>query len=191
MPMTEAEARSVIQDVRYKYLGKKQANRADLMVGLWLNLKLLTSQRMSQRQLKKQENELAKFFDQKAIQELLAAEPDLGRMALYQEILDSARIYQEACRTDPHYGSKLFNLVKLKDDELADKAGQEAYQQIIRPLLAMDRTFWRDQMVCALHTAYQEVFKDHALKAELYFSDQEDYQNFDRIIRETCRLVES
>ncbi len=186
MPMTEAEARSIVQDLRYKYLGKKQANKADLMVGLWLNLKLLTSQRLSQRQIKKQEKEIAKFFDQEPLQKLLEAEPELGREAIYQEILDSARIYQEACRTDPHYGSKLFNLVKLKDDELADKAGQEVYRQIIKPLLMMDQSFWRDQMVCALHQAYQEVFKDHALKAELYFSDQEDYQVFDRLVRESC-----
>ncbi len=181
------QIREKIKEVRYKTIDKKADRKADLFVGQWLNLKVGVTQNSSLRILKREQKNLNKFFTQKGIQTLLDENRELSEQVIFENILDSARIYQNACATDPNYGSKLFNLMKMKSDEVANKAGDEVYGIVVPALLKMDNLFWRNQMLATIHLAYQEVFGKEANKAELYFSDRQEFENFDNIVNKTLQ----
>ncbi len=178
-------AREKIRQIRFKKINRRTNTEADLFIGQWLNLKIAIAQRNSLKVIKRQERELEQFFTQKAIQALLDENRALAEKVIFENIVDSAKIYQESCATDSHYGSKLFNLLKMKADEVASKAGDEVYHLIVPALLEMTDTFWRNQMLAAIHIAYQEAFGKEALKAEYFFDDQITYDQFDKIVSQT------
>lgn len=175
----------LINSIRYKEIKGMTDQKADFLIGQWLNLKISVTQKKNLRAIKKAQQELDKFFHQKALAKAYEENPDALKEAFYEALLDSAKLYQEACRTDHHYGSKLFNLMKMKPEEVAEKAGREVYELLVPALLQMDKVFWRNQMLTAIHLAYQEVFAETANKAELYFTDREEYNQFDQIINQT------
>ncbi|NLJ69971.1 MAG: hypothetical protein GX328_00705 [Clostridiaceae bacterium] len=164
-----------IRDIRFKYVDRKQERKADLFMGLWLELKISVTQNQSKRVIIKQEKRLNEFFSKKEILAMLEENKEIAQKALYLEILDSALIYQKACLEDRNYGSKFLNLIRMKDDEIAYKAAKEVYQIIIPALMSMDNRFWRNQMITALHVAYQEIFAKEAFKPEILF-DAADLQ---------------
>lgn len=174
-----------IEQIRFKKIYRKTDQKADLFVGQWLNLKIAITQRNSLKVIKREEKELQKFFTQNGIQDLLDQNREMTEKIIFENIIDSAKLYQEACATDPHYGSKLFNLLRMKADEIANKAGNEVYCLIVPALLEMEDTFWRNQMLAAIDIAYQEIFAKEALKAESFFADQMTYDKFDRIVNRT------
>ncbi|MGB4610051.1 MAG: DUF6553 family protein [Saccharofermentanales bacterium] len=178
-----------IRDIRFIYVDRKQQRKADLFLGLWLELKISVVQSHSMRAIVKQEKQLNNFFSKKEIVALLEENKEIAQKALYAEILDSARIYQKACLEDRTYGSKLLNLIRMKDDEIAYKAAKEVYQIIIPALLAMSNRNWRNQMITAVHLAYQEVFRDNALKPDILFdeADLEVRDEFTNIISKTLK----
>ncbi len=178
--------REKVREIRFKVIKGHPERKADLLIGQWINLKITIGQRNSPRTIKRAERELNNFFNQKSLREVFAENPKALKEAFFEEIKDSARIYQEACLSDRHYGSRLFNLLKMKPEEVAEKAGSEVYEILIPSLLEMQEVFWRNQMIAAIHSAYQEVFAENAIKAELYFSDHDQYLEFERIVNQTA-----
>lgn len=177
-----------IRDIRFAYVDHKQQRKADLFIGLWLKLKISVAQSQSKRVIGKQEKHLNKFFSNKEILTMLEENEQAVRKALYAEILDSALIYQRACLEDHNYGSKFLNLIRMKNNEIAYKAAKEVYQIIIPALMRMNEQIWRNQMITALHVAYQEIFAEDALKPEILFDDAKLQLNeeFNKIV--TCTL---
>ncbi|HHU52839.1 MAG TPA: hypothetical protein GXZ43_02000 [Clostridiaceae bacterium] len=178
-----------IRDLRFAYIDRKKQRKADLFIGLWLELKISVVQSQSMRSIINQEKQLNNFFSKQEIITLLEENKQEAQKALYAEILDSALLYQSACLEDRHYGSKFFNLIRLKDDEIAYKAAKEVYNDIISALLGMNDYTWRNYMITALHVAYQEVFNKNALKPEIMF-DKDDPQlldKFTQIINNTLK----
>lgn len=171
--MTSNIFQEKLQDVRYKNIGRKEDRKADLMIGLWLELKISITQSGVFRSIRKQEKKLDKFFSDPIILEMFKENEVEAEKALYQEIYDSALKYQQACLDDRSYGSKLFNLIRMKDDELAHKAGKEVYQILIAALLEMDEKIWRNQMIAALHLAHQKTFAQNTINPQYYFAEEE------------------
>lgn len=53
--MTSNIFQEKLQDVRYKNIGRKEDRKADLMIGLWLELKISITQSGVFRSIRKQE----------------------------------------------------------------------------------------------------------------------------------------
>lgn len=176
-----------LKSIRYKYVDRKKERKGDFFLAQWLELKITITQNQSMRAAKTQEKHLQKFFTQKEILELLENQETKAQQAIYLEILDSAKIYQKSCLTDPSYGSKFFNVMRMNPQEIANKAAREVYEIIIPALLVMSEYLWRNQMITAIHLAYQEVFSENANKAENYFEDIDSLHAFQNIVERTIR----
>lgn len=176
-----------IKAVRYQYLDSKKKRKGDMFVAQWLNLKIVVGQSRSARNIKKIENELNNFYTQSELQTMLSENSKIAKKVIFEEIKDAATIYQQACSEDSHYTTRLFGLMKMKEDEIANKAGDEVYNQVIRSLMLMSDSFWRNQMIVAIHLAYQEVFGKHAIKADLFFEEPDEYDTFEKIMEKTIK----
>ena len=149
--------------------------------------KIAVAQSNSARNIRKIEKELNDFYRQPDLHALLSENSKIAKKAIFNEIKDSATVYQQACAEDSNYASKLFGLMKMKEDEVANKAGNEVYNQVVRSLLLMSDSFWRNQMIVAIHLAYQEVFGKNAFKADLFFEEIDEYNEFEKIIEKTIK----
>ena len=126
--MTSNIFQEKLQDVRYKNIGRKEDRKADLMIGLWLELKISITQSGVFRSIRKQEKKLDKFFSDPIILEMFKENEVEAEKALYQEIYDSALKYQQACLDDRSNGLILCISIPKKDYDLTDKAAKEVYQ---------------------------------------------------------------
>ena len=178
-----------IHELRFKYVDRKKQRKADLLMGLWLELKISVTQSQSKRMIVRLEKSINKFFSQKEILTMLEEDTLAVQKALYAEILDSALIYQKANLEDRHYGSKFLNFVKMKDDEIAYKAAREVYQVIIPALMRMSDQIWRNQMITALHVAHQEIFAQNTYRPEALFdaAKLQVYEEFNKIVTNTLK----
>ena len=180
-----------VQEIRYQFIDRKKRRKADMFMAQWLNFKIAITQNRSARTIKKQEAELNHFFNQPEFKKMFEEDAKRTEAAIFSEIKDSAQLYQKSCSEDSHYTSKLFGLMKMKNDEIANKAGMEVYEMMIQTLMEMADCFWRNQMIAALHLAYQDVFGQEAIKAELFFDNPIIYEKFEKIMDKVLDVEEN
>lgn len=183
--MTENIFKEKLNEIRYQYVDRKKQKKGDIFLSKWLEVKITGTQSMSARVIRNLEKSLQKFFNQKEISQLFELNEKKAEKALYKEISDSAKTYQESCLSDSTYGSKLFSLMKMKPEEIANKAGEEVYTIVIPVLMGMSDYIWRNQMITAIHLAYQEVFIENAKRVEDYYDNPDMLEKFHTIINQT------
>jgi len=148
---------------RARYQPVKHSDRpADTFLGLWANLLLDSSARRLSFPKKQIRKNLSRVFEHPQLIEALSAAGPEGAGMLLEELKDSARLYFTTCRMDSNYSSLLFNMIKMKDDQVADKAARSTAKGILVPLLMLDEMPWRDEMIEAVCSAYPEVFTSDA-----------------------------
>lgn len=86
---------------------------------------------------------------------------------------ESCELYLRSCREDDSYGRKFFRLVRMKADEVAEKAGFEVYRILLPFFLECRDTAVRLPLMRALHSAYGRVFTETADKWAEYLPESE------------------
>lgn len=135
---------------------------ADMFLALWANMVLDLASRRWFFPRKQIIRNLSRVFDQPSLREALAAAGAEGETMLLAELKDSARLYFSTCQKDTNYSSVLFNLIRMKDEQVAAKAASGAVEGILAPLLQIGETPWLDEMIAAVCSAYPEVFPGNA-----------------------------
>ena len=135
---------------------------ADTFLALWVNLLLeFTAHRWTLPKKKILRN-LSQVFDSPKLEAALIAAGSDANDLLFAELKDSARLYFTTCQKDSNYSSLLFNMIKMKDGQIAAKAASGAVDGILVPLLLIGGTPWRDEMIEAICSSYPEVFTENA-----------------------------
>jgi len=156
-----AELRQMFWHARYQPV-RHSEQPADTFLALWANLLLYTSSHrwsMPKKQIRKDFN---RVFESPQLQAALQAAGAERQNMMLLELHDSARLYFTTCQKDTNYSSVLFNLIKMKEDQVASKAASGAAEGILLPLLLVDNLAWRDEMIAAVCSAYTDVFSEQA-----------------------------
>lgn len=139
---------------RFVPVGRNGKRMADEFIRLWSTFAVYgrggrTAQ--GQRQAQKM---VEAFFGRSALRDALQTLEN-PQQALYRELLDAARLYVRVCLSDRHYGSTMFDLVRLKPEEVAKKLADEMVQMMLLPLLAMPDSPHTRQLMAAAVQAYR------------------------------------
>ncbi|HAL73549.1 MAG TPA: hypothetical protein DCM45_00480 [Clostridiales bacterium] len=156
-----AQLRQMFWQARYQPV-RHSDQPADTFLALWANLQLYTASRRWSIPKKQIRKELNRVFENPQLQTALQAAGSESQNMMLSELKDSAVLYFTTCQKDTNYSSVLFNLIKMKDDQVASKAANGAAEGILLPLMLVEDLAWRDEMVEAVCSAYTEVFSEQA-----------------------------
>lgn len=147
--------------LRFKVRNKKTGEHSDQLIGLWTLL--LFHGRNSQGIFSRRRavKDVNQFWQKNGFERVLTAAGSQAQQLLYDQLYDAARIYYQACKEDPHYGTKLFNLMKLKPDQTAGKTASEIVNFIFSYWLHMDSILHRDQIFKAAWFAFAPSFPEY------------------------------
>jgi len=152
-----ARERLLFWPARYEAVDRHATRYGDKFIE-FISILLFYSQNYPSRgSQKRARKERDKFLSRPALVKAMAesAHPE---QALLQEFRDAAEVYLKACRDDKHYGSKLFELVKLKEDDIAAKAAGDVASGVMAYLVQLGMTPQTDLMIQGLHMAWTSVF---------------------------------
>lgn len=162
-----------LYDYRHFFIDRNKTRRGDRFLSLWIEFKLLAGQGIGKRNAGRAKKFYEKFFADKELRRILEPVANVDEI-MFAQLIDSAEVYMRACKEDRQYGSKLFALMRMKDEEIAVKAANDVYDSIVQLLLILPRDDMRDRLIFAIHHAYQTVFDEYAIGAEQYYARAED-----------------
>lgn len=152
-----ARERLLFWPARYEAVDRHATRYGDKFIE-FISILLFYSQNYPSRgSQKRARKERDKFLARPALVKAMA-EAVHPEEALLQEFRDAAEVYLKACRDDKHYGSKLFELVKLKEDDVAAKAAGDVASGVMAYLVQLGMTPQTDLMIQGLHMAWTSVF---------------------------------
>lgn len=147
-----------IKSFRYAPIDRRSTKPGDKFLGMWIYVKTFAMQGLRRSQIRQCENYLQKFFASDILAETIASDPDSAWQIIAEQCYDSAALFIKTCLEDRNYGSKLFNLVPLKADELAMKISSDR-DAIVAILNACDLECC-DMLICSYQRAYADIMKD-------------------------------
>lgn len=152
-----ARDRLLFWPARYEAVDRHATRYGDKFIE-FISILLFYSQNYPSRgSQKRARKERDKFLARPALVKAMA-EAVHPQEALLLEFRDAAEVYLKACRDDKHYGSKLFELVKLKEDDVAAKAAGDVASGVMAYLVQLGMTPQTDLMILGLHMAWASVF---------------------------------
>ena len=107
-----------IIEFRHAPIDRKSQRPGDKFLGFWIYIKTFAMQGSRRRQIKQCTNYLHKFFETGELAEIIAENPEQAWSAIAEQCYESAKLLIETCLKDRNYGSKFFNLMPLKSEEL-------------------------------------------------------------------------
>ena len=126
------EVRRKIWETRYKNRSSADPNsRADSFLGLWMVMefnKNRTGKFIGKNHAKK---EILKEFEKTGIP-VFAKGSAIEREMITREVLHMVRVYAELCEKDKNYGSTLFGLFPMKENDLTSKLKADLYETAIQ-----------------------------------------------------------
>lgn len=152
-----ARDRLLFWGARFESIGRRAERYGDKFIE-FISLLIFYSQNYSSRSaMKRARKDRDRFFNRPPMQKALheAIHP---QELLLLEFNDAAEIFLRACREDKHYSSRLFALVKMKDNDVATKAAEDIAIGMMGYLCQLGMIPETDQLIRALHRAYPIVF---------------------------------
>ncbi len=154
------EWKQAIEDVRFKVWNKKTGEKGDTFIGYWTMLIFHGRNSKGFFGVKRASKEANKFWLQPIIGEVLAQAGDQAGKLVSEQLYDSARAFYQTCREDKHYGSKMLDMVKLKPEQIAEKAAAEVCDLIYSYWLKFEPISYRDEIFRAAWFAFAPVFSE-------------------------------
>ena len=154
------EWKKAIENVRFKIWNKKTGEKGDTFIGFWSMLIFHGRNSRGFFGLKRASREANKFWQQSVIGDVLIEAGDQAKKLISEQLYDSARAFYQTCREDRHYGSKMLDMVKLKPEQIADKAAAEVSEQIFSYWLKFEPISYRDEIFRAAWFAFSSVFTE-------------------------------
>jgi hypothetical protein len=156
-----ARDRYLFWAARFEPIGRQAKRYGDKFIE-FISLILFYSQNYPSRSaMKRARKDRDRFLGREALRKALT-EAVYPLETLQMEFVDAAELYLRACRDDKHYGSRLFELVKLKEKDVAEKAAEDLAVGIMSYLCQLGMTPETDLLIQALHPAYSVVFPKYA-----------------------------
>ncbi|NLC84289.1 MAG: hypothetical protein GX749_04335 [Ruminococcaceae bacterium] len=160
---SDSQEKSIIRDrllfwaARYVKLSRKEERYGDKFLELITTLLFFSHNYGSPRLFKRARKDYDRFFNTPEFQKAMSEAADT-QQALRLEFLDAAILYLRSCREDKHYGSRLFDIVRLKDDQIALKAATDIANNIMYYLYQLGMPQHADLLIQALHRGWSTIF---------------------------------
>ncbi len=176
--------KKAIEEVRFKIWNKKTGEKGDTFIGFWTMLIFHGRNSKGFFSIKRASKEANKFWQQPGIGEVLAQSGNQAEKLVSEQLYDSARAFYQTCREDRHYGSKMLDMVKLKPEQIADKAAAEVSELIYSYWLKIEPISYRDEIFRAAWFAFAPVFseKSEALADRVKALPEEERRLLSKII---------
>ncbi len=184
-----ARDRLILWSARFFRISRKEERYGDKFLELITSILFFSQNYGSPRLYKRARKDYERFFARPEFQQAMAAAIDKLR-ALQLEFYDAAALYLRSCREDKHYGSRLFDIVKLKEEQVAEKAAVDVANNIMFYLVEIGMPQHADLLIKGLHQAWPIVFAkypellDEAIaalpadgRAEIYRAISRDLKN--------------
>jgi len=172
------ELKKCIEKIRFKEKNKRTDEKADTFIGLWVTVIYHGRNSQGIFSRKRAVKEINRFWKDREIANILDDAQEYAEKLVYEQLYDSALGYYDACKTDRHYGSKLFDIVKLKPDEIAEKTASDIVKYVFRYLLGFDDIMYRDQIIKAAWFSFDPAFPSNGdILAEKIRDLTEEEQN--------------
>lgn len=152
-----ARDRLLFWAARFERVGRHENRYGDKFVEFISTLIFYSQNYPSRGAMKRARKDRDRFLARPVMLKAMA-ETTHPKALLLQEFYDAAEIYLKACHDDKHYGSKLFELVKLKEEDIAIKAAEDVAIGMMGYLCQLGMTPQTDLLILALHKAYAAVF---------------------------------
>lgn len=156
-----ARDRLLFWPARFHRVSRKEERYGDKFLELITVILFYSQNYPGTRSMKRARKDIEAFFARPAFRQAMAEAAD-PRKALLLEFHDTAEVFLIACRDDKHYGSRLFEIVKLKEPEVADKAAQDVAMNIMQYLTQLGLPGQTDLLLMGLHRAWPIVFNAYA-----------------------------
>ena len=162
------EIRKKLWNIRYRDKSSVDPKtRADAFLGLWMVLEFNRNAGGKMFGKNRARKEILKELDKNRIPELLE-ESELSKKLIYRECYHLVKMYSDLCETDRSYGSTLFGLFSMKENDLKAKVKADLYETGVK--LAQDLELEKE--LAPVIKAAQEVL-------EYKFPDEEPLTDFD------------
>ncbi len=152
-----ARDRLLFWPARFFKVSRREERYGDKFLELITTVLFYSHNYPGTRNMKRARKDVERFFARPELRQALA-EAAGPRQALLLEFHDAAEVYLRACRDDRHYGSRLFDIVKLKEEEVAAKAAEDVAVHMMHYLVALGLPEQSDLLVMALHRAWPVIF---------------------------------
>lgn len=152
-----ARDRLLFWNARFEPIGRHELRYGDKFMEFIATLTFYSQNYPSKGAMKRARKDRDKFLSRPGLLKAMA-EAARPQEMLLQEFYDTAELYLKACRDDKHYGSRLFDLVKLKEEDVAAKAAEDVAIGMMGYLCSLGMTPQTDLLVQALHQAYPAIF---------------------------------
>ncbi len=186
---TETAVRAAFDRARFRILDRKTGQKADHFVGFWTSLLFHSNTNRSNWGLRSARKEIERFFERRELQEALALAGENGLRLLCEQLVDSGEVFLQTCRDDRRYGSKLLDMIRLKPEDVANKAAFDICYHVLSFLVHLDRPAQSDLVIFAAVMAYPRVFPDYKEQLGLEMAKLPDEER--KIIMEIVRDVGS
>lgn len=140
--------------------------KGDRIIQMLIFCKISLQEGTGNRVFRKAEDLYIKVAEDPELQQILKEGDSTDELA--DLIYESCLIYVRSCREDDSYGRKFFNIIRMKAEEVAEKAGLEIYHLLIPFFFECRDTAMRIPFIQSLHRAYQEMFPDSPRNCEDY-----------------------
>ena len=179
------EWKKQIEAARFKVYDKRTGDRGDTFIGFWTMLMFHGRNSRGFFGLKRARKEADKFWQQSAMSKVIDAAGDQAEKLVSEQLYDSARVFYQTCREDRHYGSKMLDMVKLKPEQIAEKAAGEVCNLIFQYWLNFEPIMFRDQIFRAAWYAFAPSFPDKpsALEQKIKSLSEEEQSTLRQILK--------
>lgn len=145
----------------YRFFDIKDGKeKGDRLLEPWILLLTTGRSGVSARKLRRFEKQLAQFFSRRELTNAFSMAGSKADTLLYEQLLDSAKNYLKITVSDPGYNSSLFGLIKLKDEDRAQKLAADVHKYMQGTLLLLEQSPYRAPMMRALHRAFIAAHED-------------------------------
>lgn len=152
-----ARDRLLFFPARFECVSRKEERYGDKFIELIATILFYSQNYPGRHAMKRARKDVDRFFGRPALKSAEASAENPRRTMLL-EFHDAAEIFLRACRDDKHYGSRLFEIVKLKEDEVAEKAARDVAVNIMHYLVQLGMPAQSDLLLMGLHRAWPIIF---------------------------------
>ena len=145
---------------RFDPVGHREARYGDKFIEFISILIFYSRNYPSRSAMKRARKDRDKFLSRPALVKAMA-ETSHPHMLFLQEFSDAAEIYLKACRDDKHYGSKLFDIVRMKESDIAAKAAEDVAIGMMGYLCQLGLDPQTELLIQALHKVFPTVFTQY------------------------------
>lgn len=156
----QAHDRLLFWPARFEAVDRRATRFGDKFVELLTIMSYFSANYPSRGAMKRAVKERDKILARPALKKAMseAAHP---RKTLQEEFFDAACVYLLACRDDKHYGAKLFDLVRMKEEDIARKASHDVAINMMGYFCQIGLVPETETAIRALHQAWPAVFSHY------------------------------